>query len=101
MPPPPIVSKEADDPIVRLLISSYDDETLMHVQPLLSANGVGAYSDRNQQEVQRISSQNCLLPLTSNGHGGDGESLTREVEHVASETYLVSRLSMTLLCYLG
>ncbi|OWM89399.1 hypothetical protein CDL15_Pgr024147 [Punica granatum] len=110
--PPLLISKaDDDDPTTRLMISSYDDEKAMQVRPLLSrtssyssttamAAPAGPVVPNGHQRRRRISSESCLPSLSGSGTD-DGDSLEREVEHAAAETFLLTRLSLKLLRYLG
>lgn len=108
MPP---LKADDDDPTTRLLISSYDDDKAMQVRPLLSRASsysstmtvtapAGAAAVNGQQRRRRISSESCLASLSGSGRE-DGDSLECEVEHAAAETFLLTRLSLKLLKYLG
>ncbi|XP_021669299.2 probable isoprenylcysteine alpha-carbonyl methylesterase ICMEL1 isoform X2 [Hevea brasiliensis] len=65
-----------DDPTARLLISSpFDEETAVSTKPLLSRS--------------------------SSFVGSPRQSVSREIGHAAAETFLLTRLSLKLLRYLG
>ncbi|KAK4777906.1 hypothetical protein SAY87_018093 [Trapa incisa] len=103
-----VVSKsDDDDPTARLLISSYDEDKDMQIRPILprassysSTMTVAPSAVNGHQRRRRISSESCLDSLSSSGRE-DGDSLEREIEHVAAETFLLTRLSLKLLSYLG
>ena len=91
-------------PTTRLLISpSIVDDKRIERKPLLSrvfsfSGGITASSQQQQQRRRRTASDENLFCLSNNG--GD-ESISSNVEHAASETYLVTRLCLKLLRYLG
>ncbi|KAF8042037.1 hypothetical protein BT93_A0591 [Corymbia citriodora subsp. variegata] len=112
-PPAPaaFVSKNGgshDDPMVNLLISSpFDDEKAAAVRPLLSRTSSSASppaasaapsSGFQQQRRRRSASENSLSSMSDNGRH---QSLGREVADAASETFVLTRLSLKLLRYLG
>ncbi|XP_011008823.1 PREDICTED: probable isoprenylcysteine alpha-carbonyl methylesterase ICMEL1 isoform X2 [Populus euphratica] len=69
-----------DDPITstRLVSSPFEDETIISVRPLLSRT-----------------------PSFADESIGQRQSLAREVDHAAPETFLLTRLSLKLLRYMG
>ncbi|CAI0552672.1 unnamed protein product [Linum tenue] len=79
-----------------------------------SSEGLGKFYDHsNKKRRRRTASETCLLSsiVCSDGGGGGGgagdegsgrqQSLSREVGHAAAETFLLTRLSLQLLTYLG
>ncbi|KAJ4848213.1 putative isoprenylcysteine alpha-carbonyl methylesterase icmel1 [Turnera subulata] len=103
-----------DDPRTKLLTSSsppiYEDNngTFISIKPLLtrtsSFNSPTTASPSTarayyQQRRRRIASDNSLSSLSDDN--GRQETLGEEVGHAAAETYLVTRLSLKLLSYLG
>ncbi|XVF42967.1 hypothetical protein PTKIN_Ptkin02bG0002400 [Pterospermum kingtungense] len=97
------------DPSTTLLISSqFDNEKAIHIKPLLprssslnnttNFNNSTAFIDIHQQRRRRISSDSSLSLLTDES---PRQSISREVGHAAAETFLVTRLSLKLLTYLG
>ncbi|KAF7827880.1 putative isoprenylcysteine alpha-carbonyl methylesterase ICMEL1 isoform X1 [Senna tora] len=116
-PPSTMLFKEPDDdPSVSLLISSqFEDESSSpnhHKPPILSrASSFSASSTTNssmanscfyQKRRRRIASDNSLpsMPSTTSS-SSRRSSFRRDVSHVASETFLVTRLGLKLLRYLG
>ena len=102
-----------DDPSTKLLISSpFDDETTISMKPLLSKTSsfVGSNSNSSasptssspvyyQQRRRRVNSDSSL---SSHSEGsGRGQTLADDMGHAASETFLITRLSLKLLKYLG
>ncbi|XP_010551320.1 PREDICTED: probable isoprenylcysteine alpha-carbonyl methylesterase ICMEL1 isoform X2 [Tarenaya hassleriana] len=112
-----------DDPSTSLLVSSrFDDgHSISSVKPLLSraasftastttapsTTGCGGFAGWYQKTRRRTNSDNCLSALPNDANaavdGGDDhrQSLGEEVEHAAAETFLLTRLSLKLLRYLG
>ncbi|KAI3423479.1 uncharacterized protein J3R85_010975 [Psidium guajava] len=96
------------DPMANLLISSpFDDEKAASVRPLLS--GAPSYASTvpsasapsggfYQQRRRRSASENSLSSMYDEGRH---QSQGREVGDAASETFVLTRLSMKLLGYLG
>lgn len=89
-------------PTTRLLISpSIDDDKPIERKPLLSRafsfNGGIATTSQQHQRRRRTASDENLLCFSNAGE----DSITSNVEHAASETYLVTRLCLKLLRYLG
>ncbi|EXB65559.1 putative isoprenylcysteine alpha-carbonyl methylesterase ICMEL1 [Morus notabilis] len=95
---------ENDDPI--LISPSFEDDKAMPIRPLLTR--ASSYSSATtttttankyyQQRRRRIASEDSLLPLSG---GERHRSLGRGVEHAAAQTFLLTRLSLKLLRYLG
>lgn len=106
-----------DDPTARLLDSSpFEDETIISINPLLSTSSSFAgttatttptptattSTNYHQKTRRRISSDSSISSLSDDGSGsGQRHSLTRDVGHAAAETFLLTRLSLKLLRYLG
>lgn len=97
-----------DDPETRILISSpFDEETAISTKPLLSRSSsfVGTTTtaftsaDSYQQRRRRIVSDTSLPSLSDTG--SPRQSVSREMGHAAVETFLLTRLSLKLLTYLG
>ncbi|KAL5553537.1 hypothetical protein UlMin_040938 [Ulmus minor] len=103
--------KIEDDPSASLLVSSsFDDEkaSSVPIKPLLSR--ASSYSSTSpvvtttansyyQNRRRRIASDDSLSSLS--GAGDRRQSLSREVGHAAAQTFLLTRLSLKLLRYLG
>ncbi|VVB14346.1 unnamed protein product [Arabis nemorensis] len=103
-----------DDPSTTLLASSRfeDDHT---VKPLLSraASYSGSVTTKAsnggltgwyQKRRRRSNSDNCLcaFPDDDTNNGNDGhQTMGQEVSHAAAETFLLTRLGLKLLSYLG
>ncbi|VVA36472.1 PREDICTED: isoprenylcysteine alpha-carbonyl [Prunus dulcis] len=97
-----------DDPTTRLLLFSHFEEEDEEkgtpiIKPLLprassyitsTTNG----ANKHQQRRRRTASDSSLSSLSDDSRNN---SLGREVEHAAAETFLVTRLSLKLLRYLG
>ncbi|XVE53383.1 hypothetical protein DITRI_Ditri02bG0199900 [Diplodiscus trichospermus] len=97
------------DPSKTLLISSqFDTEKAIPIKPLLprassysstiDINDSAVFTYNQQQRRRRISSDSSLSLLAD---GSPRHSLSREVGHAAAETFLLTRLSLKLLSYLG
>ncbi|XP_030513550.1 probable isoprenylcysteine alpha-carbonyl methylesterase ICMEL1 isoform X2 [Rhodamnia argentea] len=95
------------DPMANLLISSpFDDEKAASVRPLLS--GASSYASTvtpasapsgfYQQRRRRSASESSLSSMSDDGRH---QSLGREVADAASETFVLTRLSLKLLRCLG
>ncbi|KEH20235.1 putative alpha/Beta hydrolase [Medicago truncatula] len=104
--------KDIDDPLTSLLISSSfkdNNNAIMSVKPLLSkassfnnsigSGGGGGVSCFYQKRRRRAASDDSLS-CVSNG-SSERSSFGRDVRHVASETFLVTRLALKMLTYLG
>ncbi|CAK7326485.1 unnamed protein product [Dovyalis caffra] len=104
----PLIHETMDGPITstRLVSSPFEDETVISVRPLLSRTSSFAgtttttSSTSYQQRRRRVASENSLSCF-SDDSCGQRQSLAREVDHAASETFLLTRLSLKLLRYLG
>ncbi|KAI4313993.1 hypothetical protein L6164_026936 [Bauhinia variegata] len=101
--------KGEDDPSASLLVSSqFEDEEVVSSKPLLTkassfssstGNRIVAPNNPYQQRRRRFASENSLSSLSS---GSDrGSSFGNDVRHVASETFLITRLGLKMLRYLG
>ncbi|XP_031273646.1 probable isoprenylcysteine alpha-carbonyl methylesterase ICMEL1 [Pistacia vera] len=98
-----------DDPTTSLIISCQfgDDEKAVNVKPLLSrASSYSSTSSANgsyyQHRRRRSGSENSLASLSDGSGGGSRRrSFSKGVGHAAAETFLVTRLSLKLLRYLG
>jgi prenylcysteine alpha-carboxyl methylesterase len=98
-----------NDPSKTLLISSsFNNNKIMSIKPLLSRSssfnsiGVGVNSFY-QKRRRRVASEDSLS-FVSNGTSSSNRSSSsfgRDVRHVASETYLITRLGLKMLSYLG
>ncbi|KAF9674158.1 hypothetical protein SADUNF_Sadunf10G0098500 [Salix dunnii] len=105
---PTTMPLKQDDPITstRLDSSPFEDETIISVRPLLSrtpsfaGTTTTSSSASYQQRRRRVASENSL-PSLSDDSLGQRPSLAREVDHAASETFLLTRLSLKLLRYMG
>lgn len=111
-PPTSVLIKteiDHDDPATSLIISSQfdDDEKVVNVKPLLSrASSYSSTSSANgsyyQHRRRRSASDNSLASLSDGSGGGSRRrSFSKGVGHAAAETFLVTRLSLKLLRYLG
>ncbi|KAJ8445391.1 hypothetical protein Cgig2_010749 [Carnegiea gigantea] len=94
-----------DLPTTRLLISpSIQDDNPIERRPLLSKSLSFSGGIPTSLEVQRRdqgtfrSSDDNVSPLSN---GGMQSTFSSNVEHAAAETYLITRLSLTLIRYLG
>uniref|UniRef100_A0A1J3GEI4 protein-S-isoprenylcysteine alpha-carbonyl methylesterase n=1 Tax=Noccaea caerulescens TaxID=107243 RepID=A0A1J3GEI4_NOCCA len=105
-----------NDPSTSLLASSrFDDDH--GVKPLLSRaasfnGGVatmapnGGLTGWYQNRRRRSNSDNCLSAFPDDTNGNDGgdsgrQTIGQEVSHAAAETFLLTRLGLKLLSYLG
>ncbi|KAH0878536.1 hypothetical protein HID58_065930 [Brassica napus] len=95
-----------DDPSSTTLLL-HDDHS---VKPLLSRassfNGAvtpnGESTGLHQNRRRRSNSDNCLSAASPDGTNGNGQqTIGQEVSHAASETFLLTRLFLKLLSYLG
>ncbi|OMO83037.1 Alpha/beta hydrolase-3, partial [Corchorus capsularis] len=91
------------DPSATLLISSqFDTEKVISITPLLprasSYNNTTNIITNHKQRRRRSASDTSLALLADES---PHQSLTQEVGHAAAETYLITRLSLKLLRYLG
>ncbi|KAM1102483.1 hypothetical protein PS2_010947 [Malus domestica] len=98
--------KEAeDDPTTGLLLYSNfeDEEKNTPFKPLLprvsSYTTTSAAAANNHQQRRRRTASDSSL--SSHSDEGSRHSLAGDVEHAAAETFLVTRLSLKLLKYLG
>ncbi|KAM5567590.1 putative isoprenylcysteine alpha-carbonyl methylesterase ICMEL1 [Rosa sericea] len=117
-----LLVKSEEDPSTRLLLFSHfeDEEKAAPLKPLLpksasytfntsttaSASAATAGSaNNNQKRRRRTASDNSLYSSSSNSSSeeaaADSHSIAGDVEHAAAETYLITRLSLKLLSYLG
>lgn len=104
-----LIKPADDDPSSGLLISSrFEDESVANVKPLLSrsssfsstsSHSMGNNANVHQKRRRRTASENSLS--SSSSGGSRRSSLGEDVSHVASETFLVTRLGLKLLRYLG
>ncbi|XP_028776383.1 probable isoprenylcysteine alpha-carbonyl methylesterase ICMEL1 isoform X1 [Neltuma alba] len=104
-----LIKTADDDPSTSLLVSSrFEDDSVAAIKPLLSrspslsstsSNSMGGNANIHQKRRRRSASENSL----SSSSSGDSRrsSLGQDVSHVASETFLVTRLGLKLLRYLG
>ncbi|GLT73120.1 hypothetical protein SLA2020_449990 [Shorea laevis] len=96
-----------DDPSTSIIISSqFEDEKAVTIRPLLTrassynntiANNTSV-GPSNQQRRRRIASDSLLALLAEDS---PRRSFRQDVGHAAAETFLVTRLSLKLLRYLG
>lgn len=96
-----------DDPSTSIIVSSqFEDEKAVTIRPLLTrassynntiANNTSV-GPSNQQRRRRIASDSSLALLADDSPRG---SFRQDVGHAAAETFLVTRLSVKLLRYLG
>ena len=92
------------DPSASLIISSqFDNEKAISIHPLLP--GASTYNSTaniitNHQQRRRRSNSDTSLALLAHDSPRH-QSLTEEVGHAAAETFLITRLSLKLLRYLG
>ncbi|XP_022777016.1 probable isoprenylcysteine alpha-carbonyl methylesterase ICMEL1 isoform X2 [Durio zibethinus] len=94
------------DPSTTLLISS--QEKAISIKPVLprsssfnntsNINNSTAFTNNQQQRRRRTASDSSLALLADES---PRQSLSREVGHAAAETFLLTRLSLKLLSYLG
>nr|VDD43665.1 unnamed protein product [Brassica oleracea] len=101
---PPLIY---DDPSTTTLLLLHDDHS---VKPLLSRassfNGAvtpnGESTGLHQNRRRRSNSDNCLSAASPDGTNGNGQqTIGQEVSHAAAETFLLTRLFLKLLSYLG
>ncbi|XP_061973597.1 probable isoprenylcysteine alpha-carbonyl methylesterase ICMEL1 isoform X1 [Populus nigra] len=105
---PTTMPLKQDDPITstRLVSSPFEDETIISVRPLLSRTPSFAGTTTTsscasyQQRRRRVASENSLSSLSDESIG-QRQSLAREVDHAAPERFLLTRLSLKLLRYMG
>lgn len=105
-----------EDPTTRLLLYSHfeDEEKAAPLKPLLPKSAsytfntattvtAAASNNNNQKRRRRTASDNSLYSSSnsSSDEGADRHSIASDVEHAAAETYLITRLSLKLLSYLG
>ncbi|KAI9084960.1 hypothetical protein K1719_033133 [Acacia pycnantha] len=98
-----------DDPSASLLVSSrFDEDGVATIKPLLSrssscsstsSNSKGNNGNFHQKRRRRTASENSLSSASSGS--SRLSTLGEEVCHAASETYLITRLGLKLLRYLG
>ncbi|XP_050225301.1 isoprenylcysteine alpha-carbonyl methylesterase ICME-like isoform X1 [Mercurialis annua] len=125
-PPDPMLLQQEifnfDDPTGNFLVSSQFDEeketNFSISKPLLSRTssfaGISSVSSattvvNSEQRRRRIASESSIPSLLDDVSGSDGggdatprgQSIGQEVGHAAAETFLVTRLSLKLLSYLG
>ncbi|KAE8023032.1 hypothetical protein FH972_008784 [Carpinus fangiana] len=104
-----LVKAGEDDPTACLLFSSsFEDEKAVSIKPLLprtlsysgaTTTTTASSSTYYQQRRRRIASENSLSSLSSSS--ARSQSFGNDVGHAAAETFLVTRLSLKLLRYLG
>ncbi|WJX87626.1 putative isoprenylcysteine alpha-carbonyl methylesterase icmel1 [Trifolium repens] len=101
-----------NDPSMSLLISSSfnnnNNNKIMSIKPLLSRSssfnsiggggGGGVVNSFYQKRRRRVASEDSLSFVSN---GTSSSSFGRDVRHVASETYLITRLGLKMLSYLG
>lgn len=105
---PTTMALKQDDPITstRLVSSPFEDETIISVRPLLSrtpsfaGTTTTSSSASYQQRRRRVASENSLSSLSDESIG-QRQSLAREVDRAAPETFLLTRLGLKLLRYMG
>jgi len=105
---PTTMPLKQDDPITstRLVSSPFEDETIISVRPLLSRTPSFAVTTTTsssasyQQRRRRVASENSLSSLSDESIG-QRQSLAREVDRAAPETFLLTRLGLKLLRYMG
>ncbi|KAJ4710613.1 Isoprenylcysteine alpha-carbonyl methylesterase ICME protein [Melia azedarach] len=100
---------ENDDPTTSLLISSQYEDDEKAIKPILTrassfnssptGSATSTAASYYQHRRRRSSSENSLSSLSSSG--SRRQSISKEVGHAAAETFLVTRLSLKLLRYLG
>lgn len=91
-----------DLPTTHLLVSpSIEDDKPIEGRPFLSRalSFTGRITKTSQQQRRRRSASDENLFSISNGE--QQQSFSSNVEHAVSKTYLVTRLSLKLLSYLG
>lgn len=99
-----LVKAGDDDPTACLQFSSsFEDDKAISIIPLLprtlSYSTTTTSSSCYQQRRRRIASENSLSSLST--ASTRRQSFGRDVGHAAAETFLVTRLSLKLLRYLG
>lgn len=118
LPPPksPPLAKQAM--YKPLIYDDYPSTTTTTVKPLLSrastfnasalaTNGGGGLTAWYHNKRRRSNSDNnCLSALPDRTNGTDGgdngqQTIAQEVTHAAAETFLLTRLCLKLLSYLG
>ncbi|XP_061344042.1 probable isoprenylcysteine alpha-carbonyl methylesterase ICMEL1 isoform X2 [Gastrolobium bilobum] len=101
--------KDDDDPSKSLLVSSsFEDNKIMPIKPLLSRASSFTTTNNNSsmcapyfyQKRRRRAASEDSLPSISNGTDRRS-SFGHDVRHVASETFLLTRLGLKMLTYLG
>ncbi|KAB5538266.1 hypothetical protein DKX38_015799 [Salix brachista] len=103
----PTMPLKQGDPITstRLESSPFEDETIISVRPLLSRTpsfaGTTTTSSASYQQRRRRAASENSLPSLSDDSFSQRPSPAREVDHAASETFLLTRLSLKLLRYMG
>ncbi|KAL9661024.1 hypothetical protein QQ045_025843 [Rhodiola kirilowii] len=81
--------------------SRFDDERNAAFQPLLARGFSTAAGDDSSQQQQRRLRDSIDTEIGGGGESGRPATISEEVEHAAAETYLVTRLGVKLLGYLG
>jgi prenylcysteine alpha-carboxyl methylesterase len=81
----------------------------MSIKPLLSRSssfnsigvGVNSFYQKRRRRVASEDSLSFVSNGTSSSSNRSSSSFGRDVRHVASETYLITRLGLKMLSYLG
>ncbi|XP_062163555.1 isoprenylcysteine alpha-carbonyl methylesterase ICME-like [Alnus glutinosa] len=104
-----LVKAGEHDPTASLLFSSsFEDDKAISIKPLLprtlsysatTTTTTSTSSSCYQQRRRRIASENSLSSLST--ASARRQAFGRDVGHAAAETFLVTRLSLKLLRYLG
>ncbi|CAM8919077.1 unnamed protein product [Rhodiola kirilowii] len=81
--------------------SRFDDERNAAFEPLLARGFSTAAGDDSSQQQQRRLRDSIDTEIGGGGESGRPATISEEVELAAAETYLVTRLGVKLLGYLG
>lgn len=101
---------DEENPYTSLLHSSLKNNNSMSIKPLLSRSSsfnssinnidsIGAVPSFYQKTRRRVASEDSLAYVSNSS--SRGSSFGRDVRHVASETFLLTRLGLKMLTYLG
>ncbi|KAI5419119.1 probable isoprenylcysteine alpha-carbonyl methylesterase ICMEL1 [Lathyrus oleraceus] len=101
---------DEENPYTSLLHSSLKNNNIMSIKPLLSRSSsfnssinnndsIGAVPSFYQKTRRRVASEDSLAYVSNSS--SRGSSFGRDVRHVASETFLLTRLGLKMLTYLG
>ena len=95
-----------DDPPTTTLLLDEDHSGKPLLSRASSFNGAvtpnGESTGLYQNRRRRSNSENCLSAASPDGTNGNGhQTIGQEVSHAAAETFLLTRLFLKLLSYLG